>query len=59
MSFMRNRSQLLAATLMAVVFLWSNAQAQTTNQTLDLRTDLQPFIKSYCMDCHGADTQEG
>ncbi|MCH1438952.1 MAG: hypothetical protein L7W43_04825, partial [Rubripirellula sp.] len=56
---MRNRSQLLAATLMAVVSLGSNAQAQTENQTLDLKKSLQPFIRSYCMECHGAEAQEG
>ncbi len=56
---MRNRSQLLAATLMAVVSLGANAQAQTENQTLDLKKSLQPFIRSYCMECHGAEAQEG
>ena len=56
---MQNHLQLLAATLMAVVSQWSNAQAQTANQSLDLKRNLQPFIKSYCMDCHGPDTQEG
>ena len=56
---MRNRLQLLAATLMAVVSFWSNVQAQTANQTLDLKKNLQPFIQSYCMECHGAEAQEG
>ncbi|MDB4561315.1 DUF1588 domain-containing protein [bacterium] len=56
---MQNRLQIFVAALIAFLAQQTHAQDQTVNESLNLKENLQPFIKSYCMDCHGTDAQEG
>ncbi len=36
----------------------ASAGATTKATPVDYQTEIQPFFKQYCFDCHGADTQE-
>ncbi len=56
---MRNRLLLFAAILFAFLANHSHAQDEIAKESRDLKEKLQPFLKAYCMDCHGDDVQEG
>src|SRR5262249_48740325 len=55
----RERSALLCSVMLATVFviIAFRPAADSAEQPLDRRfTDIvQPFLKNYCLDCHGAD----
>ena len=56
---MRNRLQIFVAAFIVMLAQHSHAQDEDGNRILDLKQSLQPFIMSYCVDCHGTDIQEG
>ncbi len=56
---MQNRLQIFVAAFILILVQHSQAQGQDGNRTPDLKKGLQPFIMSYCVDCHGMDKQEG
>ena len=56
---MQNRLQIFAAAFIVILVQNSHGQDRKDNETLDLKKNLQPFINSYCIDCHGMNTQEG
>ena len=56
---MQNRLQIFATAFIVMLVQNSHGQDRKDNQMLDLKKNLQPFINSYCIDCHGRNNQEG
>lgn len=56
---MQNCLQILAIIVIATTTQLLQAQDQSSVRSLSFERILQPFIKTYCIDCHGMDVQEG